>query len=113
MLQHMDRIFNGGRRRLPQPTEAMSVTQWYPAADVFEDDKGYVVKVELPDMKRDDVKVTVESGSLRIQGERKAEKEEKGKHYRRLERSYGRFERTFSLPEETEATKISSEFKDG
>jgi HSP20 family protein len=112
MLQEMDRMFNGGRTRLPERTKAMG-TEWYPVADVMEDEKEYVVKVELPEVKKEDVKVTIEHGSLCIRGERKAEKEEKAKHFRRLERAYGRFERSFSLPDETETAKISSEFKDG
>ena len=64
-------------------------------------------------MKKEDVKVTVEEGVLTIRGERKAEKEEKGKKYHRVERSYGSFERSFTLPEASDASKINSEFKDG
>ncbi|MGB9601732.1 MAG: Hsp20/alpha crystallin family protein, partial [Limisphaerales bacterium] len=68
---------------------------------------------ELPEVKKDDVKVTVENGVLTISGERKFEKEEKGVRYHRIERSYGYFARSFSLPEDADAEKVSAEFKDG
>jgi HSP20 family protein len=87
--------------------------QWAPCVDVTEDGKEFVVKAELPEVKKEDVKVTVENDVLTIRGERKAEKEEKGRKYHRIERSYGSFERSFTLPEATDASKISSEFKDG
>jgi HSP20 family protein len=67
----------------------------------------------LPEIKKEDLKVTVEDDVLIIRGERKGEKEEKGKKYHRIERSYGSFERRFTLPEEADASKISSEFKEG
>ncbi len=91
----------------------MTITEWAPCVDISEDDKEFVVKAELPEVKKDDVKVTVEDGTLSIRGERKAEKEEKGKKFHRIERSYGSFERSFALPEAADAGKISSEFKYG
>ena len=79
--------------------EAMTVSEWTPLVDIAEDDKEYLIKVELPEVKKEDVKVTVEGGVLTITGERKFEKEEKGKKYHRLERAYGSFMRSFTLPE--------------
>lgn len=110
-FNRLERLFgrlagNGGR-------EAMTITEWSPCVDIMEDDKEFVVKAELPDVKKEDVKVTLEDDVLTIRGERKAEKEEKGKRYHRIERAYGSFERSFTLPEVTDASKISSEFKDG
>lgn len=64
-------------------------------------------------MKKEDVKVTIEKGVLSISGERKSEKEEKKKRFHRVERSYGKFLRTFTLPEDADAKKIAAEFKDG
>jgi len=64
-------------------------------------------------MKKEDVKVTVEDGTLRITGERKFEKEEKGTKYHRVERAYGTFERTFMLPEGTKPEKLTADYKDG
>lgn len=113
MQREMDRLFNGGLTRFTRGEEAMTITEWSPSVDISEDDKEFVVKAELPEVKKDDVKVTVEDDVLTIRGERKAEQEEKGKKYHRIERSYGSFERSFTLPEVTDASKISSEFKDG
>jgi len=93
--------------------ESLTVTQWAPAVDVSETEKEFQIRAELPDIKKEDVKVTVEEGILTIQGERKAEKEEKGKKFHRIERSYGSFLRSFSLPDDADATKIAAEFKDG
>jgi HSP20 family protein len=93
--------------------EAITETLWAPLTDITEDDKEFLVKVELPAMKKEDVKVTVENGMLRITGERKAEKEEKTKKYHRIERSYGTFERSFTLPDGADGTKVSADYKDG
>lgn len=71
------------------------------------------MKADLPDVKREDVKVTVENGVLTITGERKFEKEEKDKKYHLIERTYGNFLRTFTLPDATDGTKVNAEFKDG
>lgn len=98
---------NGGAK------EAMTVAQWAPAVDITEDDKEYVVKAELPELKKEEVKVTVENGELSISGERKFEKEEKNKKYHRVERSYGSFVRSFTLPEAVNGDKVNAEFKDG
>lgn len=113
MRRDMDRLFNGWPTPLTHGEEAMAITEWAPSVDVIEDEKEFVVKAELPEVKKDDVKVTVEDDILSIRGERKAEKEEKGKKYHRIERSYGSFERSFTLPNAIDAAKISSEFKDG
>jgi HSP20 family protein len=91
----------------------MTVAEWAPAVDIIEDDKEYLIKVELPEVLRDDVKVTVESGTLTISGERKAEKEEKNRKFHRLERFYGRFLRSFSVPADADESKVNAEFKDG
>lgn len=93
--------------------ETLGANEWCPLVDVEESDKEYTIKAELPEVRREDVKVQVEDGSLRISGERKLEKEEKGRRFHRLERSYGAFERSFSLPEGTKKNDVSAEFKDG
>ena len=81
--------------------------------DIVEEAKEYLIKVELPEVQKDDVKVTVESGTLTISGERKAEKEEKGRRFHRVERYYGQFERSFTIPDDAEANDVRAEFKDG
>jgi len=93
--------------------ESITVAEWTPAVDISENDKEYLIKAELPEVKKDEVKVTVENGVLNITGERKFEKEEKGTKYHRIERAYGYFARSFSLPEDADAEKVNAEFKDG
>ena len=93
--------------------ESITLTEWSPLVDVTEDEKEYIIKAELPEIKKEEVKVTVEDGVLNISGERKFEKEEKNKKYHRIERAYGTFQRSFSLPESADGTKINAEFKDG
>lgn len=93
--------------------EALAIAEWAPAVDITEDDKEYLVKAELPEVKKEEVKVTVENGILSISGERKFEKEEKGKKYHRIERSYGSFVRSFSLPDDADADKVEARFSDG
>jgi HSP20 family protein len=92
--------------------DSLKLANWSPLVDITEDDQEYLLKTDLPEMKKDDVKVTVENGVLIISGERKAEKEEK-KKFHRIERSFGSFLRTFSFPEDADAAKIAAEFKDG
>ena len=92
--------------------ESMTVAEWAPLVDITEDEKEYIIKTELPEVKKEDVKVAVENGMLTIVGERKFEKEE-NKKYHRVERAYGRFARSFIVPDYVEADKVSAEFKDG
>ena len=88
-------------------------TDWAPAVDVQETDGEYVLKADLPEVKKEEVKVEMEDGILTIEGERKQEKEEKGKKFHRIERSYGKFVRRFALPTEVEAGAVRAEFKEG
>jgi HSP20 family protein len=101
------------RANLVPEDENITVSQWAPLVDIAEDDKEYLIKAELPEVQKDDVKVTVENGTLTISGERKAEKEEKGRKFHRVERYYGRFERNFSIPDDAEGSNVKAEFKDG
>lgn len=93
--------------------EMMTVAEWAPSVDIIEDEKEWLIKADLPDVKKEDVNVTVESGVLTITGERKFEKEEKEKKYHRVERAYGNFLRSFTLPDGADGSKVSAEFKDG
>jgi HSP20 family protein len=93
--------------------ETMAATEWAPLADITEDEKEYLIKAELPEVKKEDVKVTVENGTLHITGERKFEKEEKGKKYHRIERAYGAFERAFVLPEDATGDRVTADYKEG
>lgn len=86
---------------------------WAPAIDVEETDAEYLVKADLPAMKKEDVKVSVEDGVLAIEGERRQEKEEKGKKFHRIERSFGTFVRRMALPTDVDQQKFVADFKDG
>jgi len=94
-------------------TPSLTVADWSPEVDISEDDHGYLIKADLPEMKKEDVKVTVDHGILSVSGERKIEKEDKKKKFHRIERSYGSFRRSFTLPEDTDSTKVTAEFRDG
>lgn len=105
-----------GRTNVPAKTDAnewLTRAEWAPLVDIVEDDKEYLIKAELPEVDKNDVKVTLERGVLTISGERKAEKEEKGKKYHRIERSYGSFVRRFALPDDADANHVSADFKNG
>ena len=118
-MQELDQIqarlahlfpFRAGR--LPEAAEGF-FADWLPAIDVHETDTEYVVKADLPDVQKQDVKIQLQEGVLTIEGERKREKEEKGRKFHKTEREYGKFVRRFVLPTEIEPEKIHAEFKDG
>lgn len=91
----------------------LSFAEWAPAVDIQETDKEYVVKADLPEVKKEDVKVEFDDGVLTVEGERKQEKEEKGTRFHKIERAYGKFVRRFALPTGVDASKVSAEFKEG
>lgn len=93
--------------------ESLAVAEWVPVVDIVEDEKEYLVKAELPEVSRENIHVTVENGRLTLRGERRFEKEETGKKYHRVERSYGTFLRSFNLPENADPEQVEAEFKDG
>ena len=93
--------------------EALAVPEWSPLVDISEDEREYLIKAELPELRKEDVKVTAAEGMLTIMGERKFEKEESGKRYHRVERAYDSFGRTFSLPDEANPANVSTEFIEG
>jgi HSP20 family protein len=87
--------------------------QWAPLVDISEDDHEYLIRAELPGVEKDQFKVTVEDGNLLIAGQRESEKEEKNRKYHRIERSYGSFLRSFSMPDDADGAHIKAEFKNG
>ena len=87
---------------------------WTPAVDIYQTDKHEVViKAELPDTKKEDISVTFENNVLTLKGERKLEQEVKRESYQRIERRYGSFSRSFTLPSTVDASQISASYKDG
>jgi HSP20 family protein len=86
---------------------------WTPAVDIYEDDEGVTLRFELAGVEPKDVDIRFENGVLTLRGERKLEKEEKRENYHRVERSYGTFTRSFTLPGTVDAEKIRAESKNG
>ena len=93
--------------------EVLATGDWAPRVDIAEIDKEFLIKVEIPEVKKEDVKVNVDNGILTIRGERKQEKDEMGKRFHRIERHYGFFTRSFTLPDNVDEAKITASFKDG
>jgi HSP20 family protein len=109
-------VFGSATTRQPvagTTDEKLTVSAWTPLVDIAEDDKEYSIKAEVPEINKTDLSVKVQDGVLTISGERKFEKEENGKRYHRVERVYGNFTRSFSLPENADESKVNAEFKDG
>jgi len=86
---------------------------WAPPVDITETEKEFMLKADLPDVKKEDVKVEFDDGVLTVEGERRQEKEEKGKRFHKVEREYGRFVRRFALPTDVDGAHARAEFKDG
>ncbi len=120
-LRDMEEIFDRFNRsygRLPAlrsegSQELMTIADWAPTVDVSETDDEYLIKVELPEVRKEDVKVTIHDGVLTLQGERKLEREEKNKKYHRVERAYGSFARSFTLPDNVDDNSVKARNKDG
>ncbi|CUQ67296.1 Hsp20/alpha crystallin family protein [Candidatus Nitrospira inopinata] len=113
MSERLNRVFARPSVRATSTKEHLTVADWIPTVDISETDDEYLIKAELPEVKKEDVKVTVEDGVLTMHGERRQEKEEKGRKYHRVERSYGSFVRSFTLPESVDETGVKAEYKDG
>lgn len=117
-LEEMEKRLSSIFGRAPVPgsganQQAITVAEWSPLVDIMEDDKEYVIKAEIPEMKKEDIKLNVHDDVLTISGERKYEKEEQNKKYHRVERAYGSFMRSFTLPEDADGTRVMAEYKDG
>lgn len=110
-FREMDELLRSVRGGFSRETAALS--DWQPAVDVSERDKEYLVKAQLPGVKKDDVKVELLNGVLTVSGERKMEKEEKDEKHHRVESAYGSFTRSFVVPEDVLADKIAADYKDG
>jgi HSP20 family protein len=89
------------------------LSKWYPAVDLLEAKDAYLIRAELPGMKREDIKVEVKDGTLVLSGERKSEKPAEGVEYRHVERVAAKFWRSFSLPETVKQDSIEATYKDG
>jgi len=110
--REMNKMFNNFFRGDIQDEDS-AIMAWTPAVDIAEHDDEYLVKVELPGVNKEDVKITIESNVLTIRGEKKQEKETKKENYHRVERNYGSFQRSFTLPSTVKSEKIDASYKDG
>jgi HSP20 family protein len=93
--------------------EVVATGDWAPRVDIAETENAFEIKAELPEVNKEDVKVSIYNGVLTLRGERKQEKEEHGKKFHRIERKYGSFTRSFTLPDNVDETNIKAAFKDG
>jgi HSP20 family protein len=106
----LNRYWNG------QATEGQQTLRgfdWAPAVNISETDKAYLIKADLPEVRKEDVKVTSENGVLAIEGERRQQKRDEGEKFHRVESVYGRFVRRFTLPDDVQEEQIEAAFKDG
>jgi HSP20 family protein len=113
LRERMDRVFNEMLGRGWGGEEGLAAGAWMPPVDVYETPESIVLKADLPAVNKEEVDISVENNTLTIRGERKREQEVKEKNFYRLERSYGAFARSFSLPPTVVAEKIEASFKDG
>lgn len=111
LQKEINRLFETSFSRLPQ--RFISEESFAPAIDLYEDENEYVVEAELPGLKQDEIKVSVEDDILTISGEKKREKEVKKENLYRSERFYGKFERQIVLPQNTEKDNIKASYKNG
>lgn len=108
-----DEPFTLFRPFAPFAEETLPLSSWAPACDIFETDKQIVVRAELPGMRREDIHVSVEHNTLLLSGERRFEHDTTREHYHRVERNYGEFTRSFSLPHTVAPDRIQATFSDG
>ena len=110
--REFDRLFREAFSPMFGEAEA-STRSWAPPVDIYETENDIILKAELPGVDPKDVEVRVEDNTLYLKGERKFEKEVKEQNYHRVERSYGSFARSFSLPNSIDSDKVKAEYKDG
>jgi len=105
----MDRLFDSMTGRYPREREAL----WAPPLDIEETKESIIVRTELPGMKREDIKISVHGDQLTISGERRHEAEQKERTFHRIERAYGKFQRTLVLPADVNGSKARASYKNG
>lgn len=109
----LNSIFGRFPAKAESDQEMLVMSDWTPSVDISETDTAYLVKGEIPGVKKEDIKVTIEDGMITMRGERKQEKEEKNEKFHRIERSYGNFMRSFRIPDDADESAVKAEFKDG
>jgi len=112
LQDRMNRLFRESYNDAGQD-ESLSTSRFAPAVDVYEDEHKVTLKIEVPGIEEKDIDVRVENSTLTVQGERKIEREEKEENYRRVERQYGTFTRTFTLPQTVDTENVSASYDKG
>jgi HSP20 family protein len=113
LQERMNRLFDDSVRNVRQGDEALSTSVWTPPVDIYETENEVIVKAELPEVNQKDIEIQVENNTLTLRGERKFDKEVKQENFHRIERSYGTFARSFTLPATIDQEKIRADYKDG
>jgi len=113
LQDRMNRLFDESVRNVKPGDEALSSAIWSPAVDIYETDDEVVVKAELPEVNQKDIDIQIENNTLILRGERKLNKETKKENFHRIERAYGTFSRSFTLPGTIDQEKIRADYKDG
>jgi HSP20 family protein len=113
LQDRMNRLFDESVRNVRPGDEALSSAIWSPAVDIYETEDEVVVKAELPEVNQKDIDVQIENSTLTLRGERKFNKETKKENFHRIERAYGSFSRSFTLPSTIDQEKIRADYKDG
>jgi len=110
LQEQVNRLFEGS---LPRRSDQSALTPWAPAVDIYETENELVLKADLPDVNEKDLDIRIESNTLTIKGERKLEEKVKEDNYLRVERTYGSFSRSFSLPSTVDSGSIKADYKNG
>ena len=110
LQEQVNRLFEGS---LPRRSDQLALTTWAPAVDIYETENELVLKADLPDVNEKDLDIRIESNILTIKGERKFEEKVKEGNYLRIERTYGSFSRSFSLPSTVDSGSIKADYKNG
>ena len=113
LQDRMNRLFDESVRNVRTGDEALSSATWSPAVDIYETANEVVVKAELPEVNQSDIDIQVENNTLTLRGERKFDKETKQENFHRIERAYGVFSRSFTLPSTVDQERIKADYKDG
>lgn len=113
LQERMNRIFSDFRARSPLGEEEITQGAWAPPVDIYETTESIVLEAELPGITKDDIVVEVKDNTLTLKGDKRFEREVKEENYHRVERSYGAFQRAFTLPSTVQQDKVKAKFRDG
>ena len=111
--ERMNRLFDDSMRTIRPGDESLSSAIWTPPVDIYETEGEVILKAELPEINQKDIEIQIENNTLTLRGERKFEKDDKKENYHRIERAYGSFVRSFTLPSSIDQDRIKADYRDG